>query len=319
MAQLPEAVDHISALIDASYERGDTEARRGYLGASAIGDECERKLWYEFRWAHAPEGFEGRMLRLFQTGHREEERLINYLKRIGVEVDEIDPATGRQFAVSAIGGHFRGHMDGRATNVPGAPVVAHVVECKTHNDKSFKALVKDGVARAKPQHYAQMQAYMHLNGLTRALYIAVNKNDDALHTERVAYDAGFAMQIMAKAERIIAADHAPARLHEDPTSRAAFACNWCAARSICHGGAYAGRSCRTCLHATAVIDGGDRGAWHCARWGRQIKRDAQAQGCPAHAYLPSLVPDEQIDASETPVTVTYRRADGSTWIDGEAS
>ena len=31
------------------------------------------------------------------------------------------------------------------------------------------------------EHWAQMQVYMHLSGLTRALYLAVCKDNDALH------------------------------------------------------------------------------------------------------------------------------------------
>jgi hypothetical protein len=51
-----------------------------------------------------------------------------------------------------------------------------VVEFKTHSAKSFRKLVQRGVAEAKPQHWAQMQVYMQLTGLTRALYVAVCKD-----------------------------------------------------------------------------------------------------------------------------------------------
>ncbi len=45
----------------------------------------------------------------------------------------------------------------------------------------------------------------------------------------------------------------------------------------------------------------------------------QAEGCPAHLFLPGLVPGEQVDASEEDETVTYKLRDGSVWVDGAAN
>ena len=47
----------------------------------------------------------------------------------------------------------------------------------------------------------------------------------------------------------------PAKLHEDPKAKAAFACGWCPAKAICHEGQFARRNCRTCISATPVLDG----------------------------------------------------------------
>jgi len=170
MAEIPEIKSPVVEAIEASYQAEIASEERTYLGASILGDECERKLWYGFRWAFAPERFSGRMLRLFQTGHREEARIIEDLRRIpGAEVRDLDFETGAQWMVTFAGGHAGGHADGRMTGVPDAEAAEHLVEIKTHNDRSFKSLKKDGVEKAKPVHYAQMQIYMHGLGLTRAL------------------------------------------------------------------------------------------------------------------------------------------------------
>jgi CRISPR/Cas system-associated exonuclease Cas4 (RecB family) len=58
---------------------------RTHLGASLIGDECKRKLWYIFRWC-LQEPTDGRKQRLFNRGHREEARFIEWLEGIGVKV-----------------------------------------------------------------------------------------------------------------------------------------------------------------------------------------------------------------------------------------
>jgi hypothetical protein len=278
------------------------------LGGSQIGAECDRAIWYGFRWAYPPESFSGRMLRLFETGQVYERRLLDELRRAGVSV------YGDQDELSALGGHFVAKIDGRALRVPDAPKAEHLVEIKTHNEKSFKALVKDGVAKAKPQHFAQMQTYMHVFSLQRALYVAVNKNDDTLYVERVAYDIDEAVRLMARAERIIRADRPPPKLHDDPTSKMASACGYCPARSICHEGAFADRSCRTCIHSTALVDGFG-GQWHCARWDKTLDAREQAMGCDKHLYIPDLVPGEQDNADAVGEWVSYLMPDGSYWVD----
>jgi len=56
------------------------ESHRPHLGGSQIGNTCKRALWYQFRHAWSPT-FSGRILRLFETGHREEDRLIKGARR----------------------------------------------------------------------------------------------------------------------------------------------------------------------------------------------------------------------------------------------
>ena len=97
---------------------------------------------------------------------------------------DADPETGRQWQVTALGGHFGGSLDAVAIALLEAPKTWHVVEFKTHSAKSFAMLKKEGVERGKPQHWAQMQVYMHLTGITRAMHVAVCKDTDEIHIER---------------------------------------------------------------------------------------------------------------------------------------
>ena len=53
----------------------------------AAENDCDRAIWYAFRWAHPPTAYDGRMLRLFRTGDREEARLIEELRAIGCVVE----------------------------------------------------------------------------------------------------------------------------------------------------------------------------------------------------------------------------------------
>ena len=66
----------------------------------------------------------------------------------------------------------------RQTGLPGAEKTVHMLEVKTSSDKLFKVLQKEGVEKAKPEHFAQMQIYMKwsldqfcADGCKRALYV----------------------------------------------------------------------------------------------------------------------------------------------------
>jgi len=61
--------------IDEYCVRAYDGGHRSHLGASLIGRECKRYLWYVFRWC-LHEKTTGRQQRLFNHGHREEARFI---------------------------------------------------------------------------------------------------------------------------------------------------------------------------------------------------------------------------------------------------
>jgi len=314
MAPLPPPPTPTLAAILASREAEAGDGLRRHLGASQIGKACERALWLDFRWA-TPARFPGRILRLFETGQLEEARLVRDLRRTGATVLDVDPATGRQWRVEAHGGHFGGSLDAVAIGLLEAPRTWHVVEFKTHSAKSFRELEAKGVAAAKPQHWAQMQIYMQLTGITRALYVAVCKDTDALHLELVRVDTEAAQRLLAKAARIIEASRPPARLSDDPTW---YECRICDHHGVCQGGDAPALTCRSCLHATPLIhgadsgQGADSGGWHCARWDTALDLDTQRRACARHLFVPDLVPGEVVDAGED--HVVYRLTDGSTWV-----
>lgn len=268
--------------IYAGIEQGHTESPRGYLGASSIGHACKRYLWLSFRQVRYS-SFDGRMLRLFNTGHLEEPRMVADLRNAGVQVLEVDPATGEQWAISACGGHFSGHADGVALGIKDAPTKWHLLEFKTHNDKSFSLLKAKGVAEAKPMHYDQMQVYMHGLNLTRAYYLAKNKNTDELYGERVKYDAVHATKLIAKANSII---YAPEPMQPISSKPDWYECKMCSMHPYCHAGTTAlpepmpNVNCRTCIHSTPEADG----TWSCAV-GSTI-----GTVCSRHRFIPMLFP-----------------------------
>lgn len=300
MAKLPTHATTLPTVlaIYERYEKRRGDWRRAHLGASQIGKPCERALWYQFRWASAP-SFDGRMLRLFDTGDREEARLVADLRAIGVEVHEVDETTGRQFQVSEHGGHFGGSMDGAGVGFQESSQW-HVLEFKTSNAKRFAELKRNGVEKARPEHYAQMQVYMHLTGMQRAYYLAVCKDTDEIYGERVRYDMSTATWLVERARRIIEAASPPPRISEDPDY---YLCGWCDHREVCHGGQLPEVTCRTCVHATPELDGDRR--WSCARWKKNLSLTEQKAGCSEHLFVPATTPWEVVDADPQENSITY--------------
>ncbi len=297
---LPAQSKTVKAIFDHYRKAGDAEPVRGYLGASIIGHPCSRFLWYTFRHCCKPK-FDGRMRRLLETGDLAESRFVQNLRDIGCEVHDADK-DGEQFEVKALHGHFSGHMDGCVLGIPEAPKTWTVLEFKTHNAKSFTNLKRQGVQKAKPQHYAQMQIYMHLTGMTRALYLAVNKDTDDLYSERIHYDAECTSQLMDKAEGIIVATAPPKRKGSRPDS---YHCKWCDARSLCWGYEHEKDilkvvpecpalpiptlSCRQCCFAEPVMSG-QYGQWICKKHKRGLSPECQVRPCEDHLIISGLSP-----------------------------
>ena len=306
--------------IYAWHESQRETAPRSYFGGSECGKECPRALWYGFRHCGRP-SFDGRMLRLFQTGHLAEFRFVEELRGIGCEVHEVDPNTGEQFAVKAIGGHFRGHLDGVALGVPEDPKTWHLVEMKTHSSKSFADLKRKGLKGSKPVHYSQMAVYMKLTGLKRGLYIAANKDTDELWTCRLRWEEGVAddaQRLMDRAERIVKAAQPPERIGDSADH---FNCKWCDHADRCHGtdavgpAVRCGTGCRTCVHSTPEMDTED-GRWSCAQHRVTLTIEKQAVGCEDHLFIPDLITfAEPIDSDRDKDGdwIEYKNADGSTW------
>lgn len=88
--QLKQIANQMKIDIDNYCDKKWGDENRKHLGFSLIGDDCRRKLWYGFRWCKKPKP-EPRVKRLFDRGHKEEERFVDYLRGIGCIVEPFDP------------------------------------------------------------------------------------------------------------------------------------------------------------------------------------------------------------------------------------
>lgn len=277
--KIPEAEYSIQNLIDKVHERSQ-EGPRGHMGCSMLGHPCDRWLWLSFRMA-VIEKFPGRILRLFRRGQDEEAKVVSDLRAIGLSVQK----TGVNQSRVDFGCHVSGSIDGIIEHgVPEAPKSKHILEIKTHGKKSFDDLVKNGVEKSKPQHFVQMQMYMAGMKIDRALYVAVCKDDDRIHTERVKLDKAVAQKAIDRGHRLAKEDRMPPPLSTDPTW---FECRFCAAHEFCHKTQLTKEvNCRTCTNSTAREDS----TWHCEQYDVTLDFENQKVGCEAHVLHPDLVP-----------------------------
>lgn len=272
--------------------RGEEDGHRSHLGASVLGGECARAIWYGFRWATKPT-FPGRVIRLFNRGHLEEARFIALLLMIGCEVYQQD-AQGKQFRISFAHGHGGGSGDGVAIGVPDLPPsTAALCEFKTHGEKSFIELAGkleewrkyvdgtglftgQGVRSAKFEHYVQMQVYMRKMGLAAALYVAVNKNTDDIYAEIIPLNAELADQFIERGEKLVWMATAPDKINPSPGF---YKCRFCDHNPICHKGKLPPVNCRTCAHSAPMADSSE---WYCMQVKAPISKELQLKGCSHH-------------------------------------
>lgn len=237
MPVMPDVPLLIVQNIYENYER-NREPERPYLGMSILGNPCERYLWYAFRWA-APVRWEGRMLRIFETGKIEEERVIKNLRDAGCIVRD------QQKEVSLFGGLVQGHIDGIVEGLPDAPSTPHLLEVKTSNAKNWALLSKGHVESAQPGHFAQIQMYMACLRIERFLYISVNKDTDEIYAERGGRFPEYSDKLISRAGMVIHSHRPLPRISESP---AYYTCKYCPYASVCHARAPMLRGCRTCKH-----------------------------------------------------------------------
>ena len=252
--------DKINAVIDASLiERRKHEPVRNYLGASQIGEECLRKLYYSYSHTPVDPGREltARAIRIFDTGHAGEDAAALAMGAndvIGMDVFKTTAIKwmkdakfrlvthdkdGKQFGFTAMGGRLAGHVDGEILGGPFADEIPYPNvgwEAKALNTKNWSKIRKHGVKEASPLYYGQMQTYMGYMELAAFLFTATNKNDQSLYHELVPFDAKEAQKQSDKAVTVIRAVEAGELLPRCTNNEDYYLCRFCDWRFRCWNG-----------------------------------------------------------------------------------
>lgn len=237
----PESIDPICAAVVAHIDSAMQNNRKGqaprkYIGASRIGEECERKLAYEYHLTPKDEGvdFSGKTLRIFDMGHDGEERMSQYLKLAGFEL-QTHTDEGKQIAISDADGKFKGHLDGYIHGGPEIPGMTYPLlwENKALGDKSWSDAVKKGIKASKPVYYAQVQIYMGYKDLQACLFTCLNRDTGEIHVELVRFNSRDCQDYIDKVVRLVKTE-APEEAVKISRDQSDFRCKFCDYRQRCH-------------------------------------------------------------------------------------
>jgi CRISPR/Cas system-associated exonuclease Cas4 (RecB family) len=203
---------------------------RNYIGASSIGSECPRKLWYRFNGY--PEEFDADSLRRFADGHAVEERILNWLRAIPNIKLWTHDENGEQYGFSALDGKYQGHYDG-VIEIDG---VLYVLEIKATTKQS--GLIKSckdypeeyALEQWNPEYYAQAMTYCKFADIPNHLLICSDAGGRNLFMVRTPYNANYADALLLKAERIANAKEPPNKVG----GKNFWKCKMCSFYGICY-------------------------------------------------------------------------------------
>jgi hypothetical protein len=204
---------------------------RGYLGASLIGDDCSRKI--QFEWMCAATAMPARVRSIFARGHYFEAESKAQLVAAGFVF-----APSEALGFSAVDGLIRGHADGIIVRAPVdfefALAVPAIWECKGLNAKNYRAVERDGLRKVFPRYAAQVALYQAFLEVTNpALMTLVNADTcERLHFT-VPFDARLAQEASDRAVAVIQATQRRELLARLDPDLEDFRCRWCGHRERC--------------------------------------------------------------------------------------
>ena len=198
-----------------------TEVQRTYIGASSIGNPCERAIWYGLNRPDEKE-VTSKQRMTFEIGRQLEWVILDILER---ELHLCEP--GSYFESSYP--KFQGNVDSLILDKEGKPLA--FIEIKTANDSSFNTFKNKGIKLWYPEYYDQIQSYMGMSGVHKCYLLALNKNTSELHQEAILFDEYRYDWLVNKARRIGEATSEPPRINN---SASYFKCKMCFYKKICH-------------------------------------------------------------------------------------
>ena len=211
----------LTKIIELSQERIEDDARN-YIGASSIGSDCLRQIWYQYKGVKA-QSVPPKVRRTWDIGKRLEELVIQWVLYAGMVVERTN-VTYHAINVPI----FQGHLDGLI--IIGKK--KSILEIKTAKDASFTIFVKKGLKSWNPQYYSQIQSYMGMSGIESAFVLVLNKDNSELYDEFVEFDPDHYESLEQKAIMIANAVVSPPRVNGSPLW---YQCKICKFSKVCHG------------------------------------------------------------------------------------
>lgn len=203
------------------------EPPRNYIGASSIGETCEKKLYYKLREANKAKPRGAKLIMAANDGHRGEDLVASYIRQIpGIELWTHKSDGGQYGFAEKLGNvDFKGHVDGIIKGLPISPVTVHIWENKVCNQKRFDKFLKarqdhgtKGALEAWDyKYYAQAIINMEKFDITRHYTTVCLAGTREIVSCRTEANPKLAKQLTEKAQRVACATTPPFGISDNPT------------------------------------------------------------------------------------------------------
>lgn len=223
--KIPSQTDPTIEAIKEIISQRPSEQRK-YVGASSIGDECVRKLWYGLHRDRPPAKYQ----LAIEDGHRSEAIMAERLRM----VDGIELWTGEHCEFED--GNFKGHWDGVIKGIIQAPKTTHIWEHKCSKDFNKVVKLKEKhnekmvLEKWDYNYFIQAQIYMHYSGIKRHYMTVCSPGSRDMTSIRTEYQKDIAIRYIDRAKKLQKATETPPRAYQSDTF---YKCKWCDFREEC--------------------------------------------------------------------------------------
>lgn len=230
---ISEAFDEV--LFASLADKRAKQERRTYVGASGIGDDCERRLQFEFAGAPREKEPEKLTLRKFDFGHMIEELARCWFQDAGFKLVQNNLRDGARFRFVQMDGDFSGEPDGVFISGPEIEGLRYPAmwEHKAVGAKTFREIKKDGLKKARPKYWSQIHTCMAYLNLEQTVFTVTNL--DSGEQLNLVYDLEpeEAQRMTDRAVRIISSTRAGDLLPRPFAKPDHFSCRVCSFSARC--------------------------------------------------------------------------------------
>lgn len=314
VSKVQKIIDDINETIE--HKSNSSGYKRYYLGASSIGNECSRQLWYGFRHC-SQEYVDSKSQKRFDDGFHSEDVYIKRLKDAGYQLQHEED--GKQYGFKDLGGWFRGHRDGKLFNLPeiGNAIWEHKSSAKW---KALdKAIEKHGEENALKEwnetYYYQGQLYMGYDKTNWHVLTCASEGSREETIVLTQFNENDFNRTREKARNIICSDSPPPKISDNPTF---FKCGWCHAKEVCHSFALPKPNCRNCAYVTFDADNPDNEnpRAHCGKFDNYIPNPKAMQEFYAcHRFNPCFFEEDCFGLQGD--DIVYRTMEGKDFKNGD--
>jgi hypothetical protein len=201
---------------------------RGYIGASVLGNPCDRYIWLN-KSSDLEYEIDFKKTDIFDIGHQTEAFLLESIKLLeGVEI--VDTQT--EFNLP----HLKGHVDA-IIKIDDADL--YILEIKSMKKEYFTQVEKKGIQEVYFSYWIQCQIYLYIaceilkQPIKGAIILVRNKNDSSLYQEIITLNLEQAKLFEDKAKRLHDSERMPIGLYS-ANEMPNFECIRCFFKDFCY-------------------------------------------------------------------------------------